>query len=67
MHPLKRWMDDNEKTQVWVAQYLGVSQPSVSHVLSGKGAFSPEVALKAVRMTKGAVRLEQLVLKYNGG
>lgn len=59
-------MDENQKTQAWVAEKVGVSQPNMSRVLGAKGlkrgsGFSPEVAVKLNRLT--AIPLESLLFK----
>lgn len=38
---LRAWMAERERSQVWLAEALGVSQPPVSEWLSGRSRPSP--------------------------
>ena len=52
---LGHWRKANEKTQTWVAEYLGVSQSTVWRYESEVHTPSREVMSKIVEMTGGTV------------
>lgn len=52
---LLEWRLRNGKTQIWVAQYLGTSQSTVSRYESGEQIPSAKEMPKVFAMTGGAV------------
>jgi DNA-binding transcriptional regulator YdaS (Cro superfamily) len=55
------WMHHQRMSQSALAKEVGISQQMVSLVLAGTRRFSPEVARRIVRISEGAVSLEELL------
>jgi len=61
-HPIKRWRFENGLTGEEAAEKFGMNKSYLSEIETRKKEPSLSLASKIVRLTKGAVRFEDLVL-----
>lgn len=53
---LAAWLEKNRRTDQWLAEQIGVTQPQAWRLRNGKGRTSPERAVAIERLTRGAVK-----------
>jgi transcriptional regulator with XRE-family HTH domain len=58
IHPLRRWMFDEQLTQTDFADAVGISQGFLSDMIAGRRKPSDETAAKIKKITKGAITAE---------
>lgn len=59
--PLSDWLDDHGKTQLWLADALGISTAQASRIAKSQQMPRPASALQIQTLTKGAITIELLV------
>jgi DNA-binding transcriptional regulator YdaS (Cro superfamily) len=63
IHPLKRWLFDNQMTAADFAARIGVSPAAVSQWIQRHRSPSLEMAIKVRDATNGAVRVEDMSVR----
>jgi len=61
MHPIAQYCQKHEITQAAFARQVGLSEPYVCQLISGRDRCGRNAALKIVAKTGGEVQLERLL------
>ena len=64
---LTEWLERNERSAAWLARRLEVSRETVSAWLAGEYSPSAVRAQQIEEITEGAVKVEELVRRADGG
>ena len=60
MHPIRRYCEEHDITQREFAEQVGLSDPFISQLISGRDKCGRNAALQMVAETDGEISLEEL-------
>jgi len=60
---IRQWLDQEGKTQGWMAEEIGISKPAMSANVKGKTSPSLENAVKIYQLTNAEVDYSDMLIR----